>query len=98
MSEQLLRPAVLKSVLVHDQTYIRAVGLLNENWDPDSQPIYRNVLGKSTVAVARQLQRAGLVVGKTDLTDYRAVSQLLARYPDWFAPSGRQALLRPFQD
>lgn len=98
MSEQLLKPTVMKSVLTHDQTYCRAVGLLNENWDPDNQPIYRNVLGEADVAVARQLQRAKLVTGRTDLADYRAVSQLLARHPEWFSASGRTALLRPFQD
>lgn len=97
MSEQFLKPAVMKSVLIHDQTYQRAVGLLNENWDPDNQPVYRNVLSEADVGVARQLQRAKLVTGRTDLADYRAVSQLLARYPEWFSAGGRKALLRPFQ-
>lgn len=98
MNEQLLKPMIMKSVLAHDQTYCRAVGLLNESWDPDSQPIYRNVLREADVAVARQLQRANLVTGRADLADYRAVSKLLARYPEWFSASGRKALLRPFQD
>lgn len=98
MVEQLLKPMVMKSVLTHDQNYVRAIGLLNENWDPDDQPIYRNVFEAGDVGIARQLQNAGLVNGKVNLADYQAVSQLLARHPQWFSAGSRQALLRPFQD
>lgn len=98
MNEQLLKPTVMKAALTHDQAYVRAVGLLNENWDPDGQPIYRNVFEAGDVGVARQLQQSGLITGKVNLADYQAVSQLLVRHPQWFSAGSRQALLKPFQD
>lgn len=97
MSE-LLRPAIMKMVLTHDQNYIRAVGLLKNDWDPDEQPIYRDVLAAHDVTLARTLQKAGLIHGQIDLSNYQAVSRLLAHHPDWFSPAASQELLRPFQD
>ena len=97
MSE-LLKPAVMQTVLTHDRRYIRAVGLLNGNWDPDDQPIYRDLLAASDVVLARQLQQATLIHGRVNLTDYQSVSQLLNRHPQWFSAGAQQALLKPFQE
>ena len=96
MAKQLLKPALMKAVLTHDQDYQRAVGLLNDNWDPDDQPIYRDVFEAQDIAFARQLQQAELVPGKVDLGDYQSANQLLVRHPQWFSAGGRQALLAPF--
>jgi hypothetical protein len=98
MAKQLLKPALMKAVLIHDQDYQRAVGLLNENWDPDDQPIYRDVLEARDITFARRLQRSGLVPGKVDLSDYQSANQLLVRHPQWFSAGSRQALLTPFAD
>lgn len=98
MAKQLLKPALMKAVLIHDQDYQRAVGLLNENWDPDNQPIYRDVLEARDITFARRLQRSGLVPGKVDLSDYQSANQLLVRHPQWFSAGSRQALLTPFTD
>ena len=94
----ILNPRAMQHVLTHSQEYQRAVGLLNENWDPDDQPIYCNVLEAADVHIARQLQLAGLIGGRVDLNNYRAVNQLIMRHDQWFSPSARQALLAPFQD
>lgn len=94
----LLNPQAMQRVLTHSDEYQRAVVLLNEDWDPDSQPIYRNVLEAADVHFARQLQVAGLLNGTTDLGDYRAVNQLIMRHDQWFSAGARQALLAPFQD
>ncbi|WP_373842726.1 hypothetical protein [Limosilactobacillus sp.] len=94
----ILNPQAMQRVLTHSSEYRRAVGLLNEDWDPDSQPIYRDVLEAADVHFARQLQVAGLIDGTTDLDDYRAVNQLIMRHGQWFSASARQALLAPFQD
>jgi hypothetical protein len=88
----------MQRVLTHSDEYRRAVGLLNENWDPDDQPIYRNVLEAADVHFARQLQLAGLLAGTTDLSNYQSVNQLIMRHDQWFSPGARQALLAPFQD
>lgn len=98
MAKQLLKPALMKAVLIHDQDYQRAVGLLNENWDPDDQPIYRDVLEARDITFARRLQRSGLVPGKVDLSDYQSANQLLVRHPQWFSAGSQQALLTPFTD
>lgn len=98
MAKQLLKPALMKAVLIHDQDYQRAVGLLNENWDPDDQPIYRDVLEARDITFARRLQRSGLVPGKVNLSDYQSANQLLVRHPQWFSAGSRQALLTPFTD
>ena len=34
----------MQKVLTHSKEYERAIGLLNKRWDPDEQPIFRNVL------------------------------------------------------
>lgn len=94
----LLNPQAMQRVLTHSEEYRRAVGLLNENWDPEDQPIYRNVLEAADVHFARQLQMAGLVGGTTDLGDYRAVNQLIMHHDQWLSTGARQALLAPFQD
>lgn len=94
----MLNPEAMQKVLLHSKEYQRAVGLLNQNWDPDSQPIYRDVLQAADVYFARQLQVAGLIHGRVDLGDYRAVNQLLMQHDQWFSESARQALLAPFQD
>lgn len=94
----LLNPQAMQRVLTHNEEYRRAVGLLNEDWDSDAQPIYRNVLEAADVHFARQLQIAGLISGTTDLNDYRAVNQLIMRHDQWFSAGARQALLDPFQD
>lgn len=98
MDKQLLPPALYKSVLTHDRTYVRAVALLNEEWETADQPLYRNAIGETDVAIARQLQAAGLVAGTVPLNDYQAVSRLLSRHSQWFSPAGSRALLAPFQD
>lgn len=88
----------MQKVLTHSSEYQRAVGLLNKRWDPDEQPIFRNVLQAADVQFARQLQIAGLVKGRVNLHDYQAVNQLLMQHDDWFSTSARQALLAPFMD
>lgn len=98
MTMTILNPQAMQKVLTHSPEYRRAVGLLNERWDPDSQPIYRDVLQAADVYFARQLQVGGLISGKVDLGDYRAVNQLLMRHDQWFSTGARNALLAPFQD
>lgn len=98
MAEQLLPPETMLAVLTHGRDYVRAAALLNLEWEPDQQPIYRDVLERQDVTLARQLQRVDLVPGRIDLADYRAVSQLLIDHAQWFAASARQELLRPFRD
>lgn len=88
----------MQRVLLHSKEYRRAASLLNENWDPDDQPIYRDVLEAADVYFARQLQMAGLVKGTADLSDYQAVNRLIMRHDQWFSAGARQALLSPFQD
>ena len=51
----LLNPQAMQRVLTHSEEYRRVVGLLNEDWDPDAQPIYRNVLEAADVHFARQV-------------------------------------------
>ncbi|QZN92943.1 hypothetical protein KZE55_09380 [Limosilactobacillus panis] len=98
MAKQFLKPALMVAVLTHDQDYQRAVGLLNEDWNPDDQPIYRDVFEARDVIFARQLQQSGLVPGKVDLGDYQSANHLLVRHPQWFSAGSRQALLAPFTD
>lgn len=94
----ILNPQAMQKVLTHSKEYQRAVGLLNKRWDPDEQPIFRNVLQAADVQFARQLQIAGLVKGRVDLSNYQAVNQLLMQHDDWFAASARKTLLAPFMD
>ena len=98
MTERILSPETMLAVLTHGRNYVRAAALLNEEWEPDQQPIYRDVLERQDVALARQLQRGGLLPGRVDLADYRSVNQLLIDHSQWFAVSARQELLRPFQE
>lgn len=98
MPEQLLPPTAMLAVLTHSKDYVRAAALLNEEWEPDSQPIYRDVLAARDVVFARQLQRGGLLSGRVDLSDYRAVNQLIIDHDQWLGASARQELLRPFQE
>lgn len=94
----ILNPQAMHKVLTHSKEYQRAVGLLNLCWDPDEQPVFRNVLQSADVQFARQLQIAGLIKGKVDLSNYQAVNQLLMQHDLWFAESARQTLLAPFMD
>lgn len=94
----ILNPQAMQKLLTHSIEYQRAVGLLNKRWDPDEQPIFRNVLQSADVQFARQLQIAGLVKGKIDLGDYQAVNQLLMQHDSWFSESARRTLLAPFMD
>ncbi len=57
----ILNPQAMQKVLTHSKEYERAIGLLNKRWDPDEQPIFRNVLQSADVQFARQLQIAGLI-------------------------------------
>lgn len=98
MTRELLPPEMMAAVLSHNNQYIRAIGLLNEDWDPDDQPIYRNVLEAGDVVFARDLQAVRLVAGRVDLKNYRAVNQLLVRHEQWFSAGARRELLRPFQE
>ena len=36
----LLNPQAMQRVLTHSEEYRRAVGLLNENWDPEDIEMY----------------------------------------------------------
>lgn len=94
----ILNPQAMQKLLSHGTEYRRAIGLLNENWNPDDQPIYRDVLQAADVYFARQLQATGLIRGRVDLANYRSVNQLLMHHDQWFAKSARQALLAPFQE
>lgn len=94
----ILNPQAMQKVLTHSKEYQRAVGLLNKRWDPDEQPIFRNVLQAADVQFARQLQIAGLVKGRVNLADYQAVNQLLMQHDDWFSATAHQTLLAPFMD
>lgn len=98
MAEQLLPPETMRAVLTHSRDYVRAAALVNEEWTPDEQPLYRDALGSQDVILARQLQSGGLLPGRVDLGNYRAVNQLLIDHQQWFAASARQELLRPFQE
>lgn len=88
----------MQKVLTHSKEYQRAIGLLNKQWNPDEQPIFRNVLQSADVQFARQLQIAGLVKGKINLGNYQAVNQLLMQHDSWFSESARKTLLNPFID
>lgn len=94
----ILNPQAMQKVLTHSKEYQRAVGLLNKQWDPDEQALFRNVLQAADVQFARQLQIAGLIKGRVNLSDYQAVNQLLMQHDDWFSPSAHQTLLAPFVD
>lgn len=95
---EILKPQMMQAILQHSKAYRRAVGLLKLEWEPESQPIYRDVLGAADIRFARQLQTAGLVHGRVDLSDYRAAAQLLSQHGQWFSAGARTALLAPFQD
>ncbi len=45
----ILNPQAMQKVLTHSKEYERAIGLLNKRWDPDEQPIFRNVLQSADV-------------------------------------------------
>ena len=92
----LLNPQAMQKVLTHSSEYQRAVGLLNRRWDPDEQPIFRNVLQAADVQFARQLQIAEVVKGKVNLKSYQEVNQLLMQHDLWFSPAARKSLLAPF--
>ena len=84
----------MQKVLTHSKEYERAIGLLNKRWDPDEQPIFRNVLQSADVQFARQLQ----IKGKVDLSSYQEVNQLMMQHDSWFSESARKTLLSPFLD
>ena len=92
----ILNPQAMQKVLTHSKEYERAIGLLNKRWDPDEQPIFRNVLQSADVQFARQLQIAGLIKGKVDLSSYQEVNQLMMQHDSWFSESARKTLLSPF--
>ena len=94
----ILNRQAMQKVLTHSKEYERAIDLLNKRWDPDEQPIFRNVLQSADVQFARQLQIAGLIKGKVDLSSYQEVNQLMMQHDSWFSESARKTLLSPFID
>lgn len=95
---EILKPQMMQEILQHGKAYRRAVGLLRLDWEPASQPIYRDVLGTADIRFARQLQAAGLIHGQVDLNSYQAVAQLVGQHSQWFSAGARRTLLDPFQD
>lgn len=91
-----LSAAQLREILRHGDQYRRAVDLLNEEWEIHENSIKYQLVEPRDVNWARLLQRQQLVSGRTRLDDYRAVSQLVNRHPEWFSAAGRTALLAPF--
>lgn len=92
-----LTPAQMREILKHGSRYQRAVQLLHEDWNFNKSPIANDLVDAVDVSWARLLQRQGLIKGRVNLDDYRAASQLIARYPQWFSAAGRQALLAEFE-
>lgn len=94
----ILKPRVMQKILTHNRDYQRAVALLNQQWEPDDQLLFHDVLQAPDVQFARQLQVAKLVQGQVDLSDYQAVNKLLMQHDSWFSPAARQELLAPFRE
>lgn len=92
-----LTPAQMREILKHGSRYQRAVQLLHEDWNFQKSPIANQLVDAVDVSWARLLQRQELIDGHSNLDDYREVSQLIARYPQWFSAAGRQALLAEFE-
>lgn len=87
----------LRTILTNNQQYQRAVRLLGEQWEVRDNQLKYDLVEPRDVSWARLLQEQQLVSGKCDFSDYRAVSQLVNRHPEWFSAAGRAALLAPFQ-
>ena len=87
----------MHEILIHSDSYQRAVKLLHQDWEVDGLSLFHNRLQGADVRFARLLQAHGLVPGEIDLENYRAVSELTNQHPQWFSTSARHELLRPFE-
>lgn len=92
-----LTPEQMREILRHGSRYQRAVQLLHEDWNFNKSPIANELVDAVDISWARLLQRQGLIKGRVDLDDYRAASQLISCYPQWFSAAGRQELLSEFE-
>lgn len=86
----------LREILTNGRQYQRAVRLLTEQWEVRENQLKYDLVEPRDVNWARLLQDQQLVSGECDFKDYRAVSQLVNRHPEWFSAAGKAALLAPF--
>lgn len=93
---KLLPPQILQAAIDNSATFKKAKKLLWLNWDEDPNMLYHNQVEPDIVEMARILQQTGVIKGRVDLSDYRAVSQMLAQHSYWFSQNGKAALLSPF--
>lgn len=94
---KLLLPDQLQKILDNDLEYQQAKRLLWLNWDEDPNMLYHQMVEPPVVELARALQSAGLMHGRVDLFNYRAVSQLVGQHDHWFSLNAKRELLRPFE-
>lgn len=85
-----------REILCHGQQYRRAVNLLNEQWEVHENRLKYDLVEPRDVSWARLLQDNHLVTGNVKMTDYRGMSELVNRHPEWFSAAGRAALLADF--
>lgn len=96
-NEQLLVPADLQSVLSHDESYRRAVNLLTENWDPEQNHLFSDLVKSSDVIFAQKLQTTNLIKGKFSLSDYQQVQYFISNHEQWLTQSAKNELLKSFE-
>lgn len=93
----LLSPHDLELVLTNRPEYQDAKQLLWLDWDEDPNQLYHHQVAPAVVRLARALQHTGLIQGRVNLTDYRAVSQLVGMHALWFSNGAKAELLKPFE-